>query len=392
MFRKINQCDVFVGLWCIYMLQDVLYPAGIINQLLQLIMLMWSMIAVFKHLAQSTGHSSILKATFVLIAMYVIYGTLHIMFDDPIIIQGQHVYLQTALNSLSPIFLFYYFTKNGKLTSDRIRIYLPILIVVCILLYYKEESLTLLKTNKEEITNNASYYFLPLIPFLFFYSKKPILQFVFMGTILLYVFMGMKRGVILIGAVSSIILLYTNIKKSSRGTKLLFAVLTIAIIVGISKYIGYMMENSAYFTARIEQTLEGDASGRDIIYSNLWNTLLTESSPFNFYFGRGADSTLRVAGSFAHQDWLETFCNNGLIGVFILFFFFYTFAKNAWKSKQYFPRMMFYSFATLFIIIFCKTLFSMSIQELDLAESMLIGFFAFELYNSEQNYSDETYY
>ena len=167
--------------------------------------------------------------------------------------------------------------------------------------------------------------------------------------------MGMKRGVILIGAVSSIILLYTNIKNSSRGTKLLFAVLTIAIIVGISKYIGYMMENSAYFTARIEQTLEGDASGRDIIYTNLWNALLYESRPFYFYFGRGADSTLRVAGSFAHQDWLETFCNNGLIGVLILFYFFYTFGKNVWKSRQYFPRMMFYSFATLFIIVFSNS-------------------------------------
>ena len=390
MFRKINQCDVYVGLWCLYILQDVLYPAGIINQLLQLIMLVWSMIAVFKHLTQSTGHSPILKATFILIAMYVIYGTIHIMFDDPIMVQGQHVYLQTALNSLSPIFLFYYFTKNGLLTSERIRIYLPILIIVCILLYYKKESQILLKTNKEEITNNASYYFLPLISFLYFYSKKPIIQFVFMGIILLYVFMGMKRGVILIGTVSSIMLLYTNIKNSSRGTKFLFTVLTIAIIVGISKYIDYMMDNSAYFTARIEQTVEGDASGRDVIYGNLWNTLLMETSPFYFYFGRGADSTLKVAGAFAHQDWLETFCNNGLIGVIILFYFFYTFGKNVWKSKQYFPGMMFYSFATLFIIIFSKTLFSMSIQELDLAEFMLIGFFAFKLYNSEQDDIYET--
>lgn len=392
MFRKINQCDIYVGLWCIYMLQDVLYPAGIINQLLQLIMLVWSMIAVFKHLAQSTGHSSILKATFVLIAMYVIYGTLHIMFDDPIIIQGQHVYLQTALNSLAPIFLFYYFTKNGLLTSDRIRIYLPILIITCILLYYKKESSMLLATNKEEITNNAGYYFIPLIPILFFYSQKPILQYLYMGIIILYLFMGMKRGAIFIGIISLFFLLYANLKDSSRKIKILISVLSITIVAGISKLIHYMMSNSAYFNARIEQTMEGEASGRDIIYANLWNALLYESSPFYFYFGRGADSTLRVAGAFAHQDWLETFCNNGLIGVIILFFFFFTLAKHVWKSKQYFPRMMFYSFATLFIIIFCKTLFSMSIQELDLAESMLIGFFAFELYNSEQNYSDETYY
>ena len=390
MFRKINQCDIYVGLWCLYILQDVLYSAGIINQLLQLIMLAWSMIAVFKHLIQPTEESSILKATFILIAMYVIYGTIHIMFDDPIVIQGQHVYLQTALNSLAPIFLFYYFTRNGLLTSDRIRVYLPILIIVCILLYYKKESIVLLKTNKEEITNNASYYFLPLIPFLYFYFKKPILQFIFMGTILLYVFMGMKRGVILIGVISTITLLYANLKKSSRWIKILIMLLTVIIIVGISKYIDYMMDNSAYFNARIEETMDGQTSNRDLIYGTLWHTLLSEPNPFYFYFGRGADSTLKVAGAFAHQDWLETFCNNGLIGVIILFFFFYTFAKNVWKSKQYFPGMMSYSFVTLFLIVFSKSLFSMSIQELDLAETMLIGFFAFELYNSEQNDIYET--
>lgn len=387
MLKKINQCDIYVGLWCIYMLQGVLYSPGIINQFLQLIMLLWSMTAVFRYVITPTKYTypAILKATFVLIVMYTIYGTIHIMFDPPIMVQGQHVYLQTALNSLAPIFLFYEFTMNGKLTSDRIMVYLPILIITCVLLYYEKESNVLLNTNKEEITNNIGYMFIPLIPILFFYSKKPILQFVFLGIILLYVFMGMKRGAILIAVLGSIVLLYANIKNSSRGVKFLFAMLTIIIIVGICMYVNYMMNTSAYFMARFEQTLDGDASGRDVIYSKLWNALLYEARPLYFYLGRGADSTLRVAGAFAHQDWLETFCNNGLIGVFILFGFFYTFGMNALISKRHFSGMMFYSFASLFIIIFCKSLFSMSIQELDVSETMLIGYFAFELFNLEQS-------
>ena len=153
-----------------------------------------------------------------------------------------------------------------------------------------------------------------------------------------------------------------------------------------------MMENSAYFMTRIEQTLEGDASGRDIIYRTLWDAILSETRPLYFYLGRGADSTLRVYGAFAHQDWLETFCNNGLLGVIILFSFFYTFGKNVWKSRNFFPSMMFYSFVTLFTIILSKTLFSMSIQDLHVSDSMLLGFFAYKLSNSEQNYLDETYY
>lgn len=392
MFKRINQCDVYVGMWCIYMLQEVLYSPGIINQLLQLTMLLWSMIALFKHLYQSTEHSSILKATFILVVMYVIYGTIHIMFDESIKGESTYYYLQSSLNSLAPIFLFYDFTKNGKLTSDRIRIYLPILVIVCILLYYKNETLVLLKSNKDEITNNAGYFFVPLIPFLFFYSKRPILQFVFLGVILLYVFMGMKRGAILIGVVASILFLYANVKYSSRWMKILTILLTIVIVVGISKYIDYMMINSAYFMARFEDTLDGNSSGRDVIYENLWNAIFTEQNPFYFYFGRGADSTLRLIGKVAHQDWLETFCNNGLVGVLILFFFFYTFGKNVWRSRYVFPRTMFYSFITLFIIVFSKTLFSMSIQNLELFSTMLIGYFAFELYNLEQDNNNETDY
>ena len=251
MFKYINQCDIYVGLWCIYMLQGILYPQGIINQLLQLIMLLWAMIAVFKYILESRIYifSPILKATFLLIVMYTIYGGIHIMFGDEMS-HGQYVYLQTSLRSLAPIFLFYYFTMNGKLTSDRIRIYLPILIVTCVLLYYKYESVELLETNKEEITNNAGYYFVPLIPFLFFYSKIPILQYVFIGIILLYIFMGMKRGAILIGVLCTLVLLYANMKNSSRWMKILFAMLSVIIIVGVNKFINYMMNILLFYQAQ----------------------------------------------------------------------------------------------------------------------------------------------
>lgn len=378
MLKRINQCDIFVGLWCIYKLYVALFPVGIINQLLQLIMLLWSMTAVVRYMIQSTfyQYSPILKAAFLLIVMYAIYGAIHIMFGEAIK-SAQYVYLQNSLNSLGPIFLFYEFTMNGKLTSDRIRIYLPIIIVICIFLFYKIESRALLLNDAEEITNNAGYTFAPLIPFLFFYSRKPILQYVFMGVILLYVFMSMKRGAILVGVVAAMVFLYANLKESSRWTKVLVAMLTVVIVVGISKYIDFMMSNSTHFMARVEQTLEGDSSGRDVIYGTLWNTLRLEQNPFYFLFGRGAESTVRIAEDFAHQDWLEIFCNNGLIGIFILLFFFYTWGKNVWDSRYSFSGMMFYSFATLFIIIFSKTLFSMSIQSLDLSESMLLGYFVY---------------
>ena len=96
---------------------------------------------------------------------------------------------------------------------------------------------------------------------------------------------------------------------------------------------------------------------------------------FYFFFGRGANSTINIIGYFAHQDWLETFCNNGLLGVFILFRFFYVFGKSVWLSKKYFPVMMFFSFLILFFASFSKTMFSMSIQNLNICQSLLLGYF-----------------
>ena len=373
------------------MLQEVLYSPGIINQLLQLIMILWCTVAMFKYMIQPTESSSILRVTILLIAMYTIYGIIHILFGEAIMMHSQYIYLRFSLNSLAPIFLFYFFTKNGELTSDRIRIYLPILIVICILLFYKEESRALLKSNNEEVTNNGGYYFITLIPFLFFDVKKPILQYLFLGIILLYVILAMKRGAILIGTVASMVFLYANMKNSSRRTKIFVILSTIAIVVGISQYIDFMMSSSEYFTSRVDQTLEGNSSNRDIIYGALWNSLILEPNPFYFYFGRGADSSLEVVGSFAHQDWLETFCNNGLVGVIILFYFFYILGKNVWKSKQYFPRIIFYSFATLFIITFSKTLFSMSIQNLDMPITMLLGYFSYWIVESTNNLENDYY-
>lgn len=385
MLKKINQCDIYVGLWCIYMLQEVLYPPGIINRFIQLIMLMWGIVAVLKYLT-SYEDSPIMKSTFILIIMYTIYGVYHIMFGDVLNNRPQYLYLQESLNSLVPIFLFYYFATKGVLTSERIRYYLPVLILICVLLYFKNESQVLLQTNKDEITNNIGYMFITLIPFLFFYCKIPILQYIFMSVIFVFVIMGMKRGAIFIGALSLIILLYSNIKASSRWARFTFMILSIIFLLGAICIFNNMMDSSEYFMLRVEDTLEGNSSNRDVIYSNLLNVTFLESRPLFFYFGRGADSTIAEVGALAHQDWLETFCNNGLLGVIILFSFFYTFAKNVWISKMLFPKMMYYSFATLLIIVFTKTIFSMSIQSLDISESMLIGYFAFAITKFNQGY------
>ncbi len=189
--------------------------------------------------------------------------------------------------------------------------------------------------------------------------------------------MGMKRGAILIGSLSIVIFLYSNLKSSSGKRKAITLFFTIGIIIGAIYYISDMLQTNDYFVKRIEQTAEGNSSGRDIIYSSIWEAFLNEPNLLYFLFGHGANSTISVAGNFAHQDWLETIYNNGILGGIILLSFFIAFGLTIYKQRRRFPSYMYYSFFILLFISFSKTMFSMSIQNLDIYQSLLLGYFAY---------------
>lgn len=135
-----------------------------------------------------------------------------------------------------------------------------------------------------------------------------------------------------------------------------------------------MMTTNELFLDRIEQTREGDSSGRDEIFSRIYHELVYDPSIIHLFFGRGANSTLGVSGSYAHNDWLETACNNGLLGVFILLFFFLSMYMQLRRSKTVLDANVYSAFAMVFFICSVKTLFSQSIQNLPIYQSIVISY------------------
>ena len=133
----------------------------------------------------------------------------------------------------------------------------------------------------------------------------------------------------------------------------------------------------------MEQTQQGNMSGRDQIYPRIWQAIEQDESVTHLLFGRGADSTIGIAGNYAHQDWLETACDTGLLGIIILLSFYITFGVTAIRlnifSKKYSSL-----FTMLFIICLLKTVFSMSIQSMEVSETILIGYIIY-YYNLEKN-------
>lgn len=367
-------------------MNGILYPTGIINIVLQFILLAWALCVSLRYLLLVKGKPALLNITFLLVLMYVIYGSIYMLFGEKYVIIGldtspsRYGYLQNALNSLLPIYLFYDYSKRKFLTEQRIKLYFGFFLLIYIVLFWKNYNEMLILTatmgeDRDEFTSNIGYRFLILFPFLYFWNKRTIFQYVAMAILFLFILMGMKRGAILIGSICFIFFIYHNWNNTKQfRNKLIIILSTLALFSGIVYYVQTMLETSDYFVSRIEQTLDGNSSGRDIIYSKIKTAILEEPSSLKLIFGHGANSTIAFAGNYAHQDWLEIACNNGLIGVIIFALFFVVFYVSVVKSRRTCPKYISNAFFILFLICLCKSMFSMSIQNMAIAQTLLIGY------------------
>jgi len=375
--KKINICDIFVGLWALYYLQGLLYPQGIINQAIQMIMILIGLSSLFECCKKYSNAPYIIKASLLLVIMYFIYGFIIILFGDGIPWTTNSTYLKNSLNSLLPIFFFYIQTSNGRLTDDRIKIYTLVILIVAIAFFNFLNKQLLLKYDTDETTNNAGYLFTGMLPLIYFFNKKTIVQYVLLAIMMLYIFLGMKRGAILVGAVAVLVFLYSGLKERNRKKKFIVFLFSAVIVIGTIYYVNYLMINDDYFMARVNKTLEGNSSGRDRIYSSVWNAIVGETSVFYILFGHGANSTIKYAGNFAHQDWLETACNNGILGTIILANFFIALTFTVARGRKFFKPHYYYCALTTLASSFLTTLFSMSVQDFGIYQGLLIGYFAF---------------
>lgn len=160
--------------------------------------------------------------------------------------------------------------------------------------------------------------------------------------------------------------------KTSRGKGRAGIVLISLIIlaVGISFVIN-LYETSPYFQLRVEQTLEGQSSGRDTIYLSLWNYYKADFSLMRFLFGNGANYSIVVAGNYAHNDWLELLINQGLLGIVLYAILFLSLVAFMLKNRN---NNNFAILSMVFIIMFSMTLFSMLYANLKLPLAVAIGY------------------
>ena len=380
---NLNRCDWFIIVWVLYYLQGVLYPTGgAISTGLLGINLLVSMYCAIK-IWQMPNHPPYIKGLNLLVLMFTIYGFYLILMNPSTVYyrmsgmsMASYNYIKSIYLSILPIYAFYYFSLKGYLTAERLRWWAVVFCISCVLSYYlymqkAMEKLLARGSLAEETTNNAGYLFLSLIPIWVLFRKKPLLQYAGLALCMSFILMGMKRGAIAIGGVVVLYLIW-QIIKNARGKQRTIVILLTAVLAVVGVYFVIdMMTSSDYFMQRIEDTKEGDSSNRDILYSFFWTYFTEKADAIQYLFGRGANGTLEIFNSYAHNDWLEIAVNQGLLGIIVYAVYWKKFYSTWRQSTNIEAKTI---LALVGIIYFAKTLFSMSYEDMTYVCTSVFGY------------------
>jgi len=221
--------------------------------------------------------------------------------------------------------------------------------------------------NVGDMTNNHGYLFASLIPMLFLVKQKLSQNMILLVVIMIFIVFSAKRGAILVGSVSFLIYYIFNFKKKMTLKNVL---IYLSSIIFLYYCVENIAESNFAFQAKMNKTLDGDDSGRMIIYTGYYNYFISQYNSLAIIFGNGADSAMKLFGFYAHNDWLEFALSQGLIGIFSYFLYWIMFGIGSRRIKIQNFKLAAYS---LWITYFLMSLFSMSINALPLSASFSIG-------------------
>lgn len=346
---------------------------------LRFVLVAWSFFYFLKTALNSIREPFFIKALVLLYIVLAIYGLVIIFEGKTFYVEAgfgrkvpSFLYLFNVSKSLLPIFAFYHFAKKGILTQEYIKSNILLFLVSVTLIFIFKFQQGQIMRETEEITNNAGYTVLSFMPMLVFLKDRSLKQYLFILFCILLVILAMKRGAIICMFFVLLIHLKYLFFKSGRK-KLLSMTLALALLSAVSYYmVERLMLNSEHFQERIDDTLDGESSGRDIYYQFFYNYYLNQTTPQEFFFGIGANGTLEIWINYAHNDWLEIAINQGLLGLIVYLIFWLSFLSVCVRKKR--NQKIAIVLWMLFTIYLLKTFFSMSYDQYTLYSSMALGY------------------
>lgn len=357
--------NLYVLLWALYYTQGTFLPMGSIWSRGVLLLFLFISIYYLYLTVARYKQGPYLKSLGTLLLMFTIYGVIRI------IAGGGVGYLQMIYLSMLPIYTFFVSTRKGLIDERWVRTVFFVIVGVVVVQYVSYVA-RLEETYQEadNATINIGYDILALLPLIYFWKNKPIVQYVILALVLALVVSTVKRGAIIIGALCTVYFIYNSMRYSARKTKWFVWLLLLAFVVVGVRYVINFYANSEYAQYRMQSTLEGESSGRDFIYRQCWN-IFFNSDLFGMLFGHGAFATITTIGVAAHNDWLEILVNQGIFGVIVYLIYWINFHTTFKGNKNPETKPI---LGTLIIIYFMATLFSMSYYAMTLPATLALGY------------------
>ena len=275
--------------------------------------------------------------------------------------KGEYKNLTFALMTYFP---FAYLIRIGVYRSREMLFFAFLSFISCLICFWVKQSLameTMFWT--ENVTNNAGYMLatvLPLLGILMGLGKRKYFYIALVVSVILVSF-SVKRGAIVCLIIILFCFWYSFFYMSkSENRQLAFRNLLGALIVLGLLVLGvyYVASTNKYLLLRMQDMLEGNSSGRDVLAESLikaYDNFLIEEQ----LFGKGLLQSIHISGNYAHSDWLELLIDGGILGLFVYILLF----KNI--MFYYIENRIVMSSACKFIVLsvllswFAKSIFSM---------------------------------
>lgn len=342
----------------------------VVYRILTIAIILWSFYNVY-YVNVKLCPNIYIKGLNIITLIIVIYGSLLLISDTVLIkqnvtIMSNYTYIVINLYSVLPIYSYYYYAQKGDITENTVRLLFYVLFACYILIFM--EKLIIGGADYDEFgerTNNRAYLLVSLIPMLFLFKQNKLYKIGALMIIVLLTIYSAKRGAMLVGFVS--LFFFFIRKKTSMVTKIL-------CIVGFAvlyTYIDVMIENSDALQRKINMTMEGDTNNRDEIYAIYFDYFMSPYNSAEWWFGNGAEGTIKIFGYHAHNDWLEFAIGQGIFGVFAYMFYWVTFVIGSKRIIDSEKRITSYVLCMMYFLI---SIYSMSLNNIPLAASFAIGY------------------
>ncbi len=383
-----NIIILYIALWMLYYLQEMLMIKGVIAQLIFIILMAMSFYACYKvnwyhHICPYV------KWLNVMLVVMTIYGVIPIVngssFHLGIYANStvrNYAYLQHMYISVMPIYVFYYYSMKRRLASENLAYVYLMLFSLSIILFYQLLFKETINNGKDNIVNNIGYLFVPLIPMLSLLKLGNVWKYIFALLSFCFIMLSMKRGAILAGSVLLLLFMKHNFRLRTKQQLVFAFFLLLTSIFVIYRFVMNLYATNVFFQQRLTKTIGGYSSHRDELYDFFWHYFTERTSTWEFFFGHGAQGTVSLYGQYAHNDWLEFAINQGVLGIVLYFIYWCVFA---WEWKDYHgPKTSRTTLGDIIITYFLIAFFSVSIGDMPLAATLCIGYCLAEK-NSNKN-------